>query len=189
MACRGCSHINKSSEELLKKFSQAPDAFDALIDVDKHCINVVFQDMHPAPSLPALVRNPIEYLRIQPSPNRRGQVVQLPNTGKPWISIVPSLIFPVVGNRNPNRHHIPIAAVTEPPDDGRLLFAERASNGGLEWREVVRSFLNPIDEACAKEAERMIQAHELPADGAQGERSLVVVEICPPSDHMTTLIR
>jgi hypothetical protein len=186
LSCRTCSDINKASDRLLKKFAQA-HVHGAPIDIGQHSIDVMFQDMHPAPSLPAIVRNPVEYVRLQPSSNRRGQVYKLPCPGKPWISVVPSLIFPVVGARNPNRHHVPIAAVTEPPDDGRLLFAERASNGGLEWREVVRSFLTPIDEACAREAERVIQAHEHPDNGA--ERSLVVVEICPSDNNMTTLIR
>jgi hypothetical protein len=186
--CRTCKDTNKKSDELLQKYAKAFDVTSS-IDLGKHSIDVMFQDMHPAPRLPALVRMPVDFLRLQPSPNRRGEVVMLHSPGKPWISVVPSLIFPVVGARNVTRHHVPIAAILEPPDDGRLLFTEKASNGGLEWKEVLRSFLNPIDEACAKEAERIINASEFPLDGALAERSLVIVELSPSDNNMTTLIR
>jgi hypothetical protein len=187
-SCRTCKDASRKSEELLKKYAKAFDA-SAGVDLGKHSIDVLFQDMHPAPRLPAMVRMPVDYLRLQPSANRRGDVVSIESPSKPWISVVPSLIFPVVGTRNTSRQHVPIAAILEPPDDGRLLFAEKASNGGLEWKEVLRSFLNPIDEACAKEAERIIAASEFPVDGALAERSLVIVELCPSDNTMTNYIR
>jgi hypothetical protein len=192
-ACRGCSQGNKAAEELLEKFWKESRKDDlASIDIGKHVIDVVFQDMHPAPRLPALVRNPVEQVRLQPCPGRRGACTQLAVSGKPWLSLVPSLLFPLAGSRGStaSRGSAPIAALTEMPDDGRLLFAERASNGGLEWREVLHSFIDPIDEDCAKEAERLVQAYEFPLEGAGAERSLVIVElVAADSSHSATLIR
>jgi hypothetical protein len=184
IACKGCSQGNKAAEELLEKFWKEAGDSDDPIDLGKHMIDVVFQDMHPAPRLPALIRSPVEHIRLQPCPGRRGTCTQLPSNGKPWLSLVPSLLFPLSGNRGSmvSRGAAPIAALTEMPDDGRLLFPERNQNGGLEWREVLHSFIDPIDEDCANEAENLIQAYEFPLEGAGAERSMVIIELLPASD-------
>jgi len=193
--CTGCNQGSKAAEELLEKYWQQGHVGSedvGNVELSKHVIDVVFQDMHPAPRLPALVRNPVEHLRLQPCLGRRGTCTQLPSNGKPWLSLVPSLLFPLAGARGStvSRGSAPIAALTEMPDDGRLLFAERASNGGLEWREVLHSFIDPIDEDCAKEAERLIADSEFPLEGAGAERSLVIVELVAADNASTaSLIR
>lgn len=194
VACRGCSQANQAAEELLEKFWKEGREDDmSTIDIGKHAVDVVFQDMHPAPRLPALVRSPVEHLRLQPCPGRRGVCNQLPSSGKPWLSLVPSVLFPSAGNNSRNsstsRTALPIAALTEQPDDGRLLFAEKKHNGGLEWKEVLHSFIDPIDESCAKEAERLIEAFEFPVDGAGAERTLAIIEMVPADTATMTLIR
>lgn len=194
IACKGCSEGNKAAEELLEKFwkeGHKDDQYWANVDISKHVIDVVFQDMQPAPHLPAIVRSRVEHMRLQPCPGRRGDCRKLDASGKPWLSLVPSLLFPLVGTRSSSisRGACPIAALTEQPDDGRLLFSERALNGGLEWREVLHSFLDCIDEDCAKEAQRIIEAFEFPLEGAGAESPLVIIELVPAETTPTNLIR
>jgi hypothetical protein len=193
MACKGCSQGNKAAEELLEKFWQEghkEEEFWAHVDIGKHMIDVVFQDMYPAPRLPALVRSPVEFLRLAPNSGRAGAYTVLPNSGKPWLSLVPSLLFPMAGTRNDSvsRGASPIAALTEQPDDGRLLFEDKKDNGGLEWREVLHSFIDPIDEDCATGAETIIADHEFPTEGAGSEKTLVIIELVAadnsPAPHL-----
>jgi len=159
-------------------------------DSGVHTVDVVLQDMHPGPKLPSWVRAPVVHYRLQPQAGRRGVCKQLETDGKPWISVAPSLLFPTSNIRSAAARTAPIAALVEPPDEGRLLFAENAHNSGDSWREVTRQFFGLIDEsyACAKEAEQIIQDFEIPQQ-AGDERTMVIVEAVAPSTEVGTTIR
>lgn len=159
-------------------------------DGSLHMLDVVIQDAHPGPSLPAWVHAPIVHYRLQPQAGRRGVCNQLPSDGKPWLAVAPSLLFPTVNARGSISRTAPIAALVEPPDEGRLVFAEADKNGGDSWREVARQFFSAIDEsgACSREAEQIIQDFEIPQQAGE-ERTMVIIEAVPPSTELGTTIR
>lgn len=148
---------------------------------ENHLATLLVQDMHPAPRLRAWVRPPMVHARLEPAGKSAGAVQTAAEKADVWLSLQPSLLFPPNAKARPNpgmERAVPIAVLVEPPDYGRLIFAEDSLNGGLSWQASVRDFFGPQNVAFTSEVERLILEHD--SSSAEGvERPLVVIEVSP----------
>merc|ERR1712032_61993 len=126
--------------------------------------------------------------------NRPGVCHQVEVTGKPWLALAPTLLFPMAGIARPQiMQATPIAALVENPNEGRLIFADKVFNGGVEWRESVQGFLACIDVSLAAEAVRLIKAYELPETFEEASPIVIVEHVvdreCGPRRDVSNVIR